>query len=467
MAGVGCGELVTLCGDPVNEESPSSEAPAKTGQVLQVKDGLCVVQIFDDAAGLETGRGTVWMERDVAKVGVGEALRGRILDGCGRPADGKSLYGIEEFLPVAGLPIDPTVRIPPNGAIETGISAVDLMNTLVRGQRLLLLAGPGLPAVETAAQIAARASISGKDSDFFVVFAAIGATGREADLFMEAFQGDGVTDRAVFVLNKASDPVASRLLAPRVALTVAEYFAFVKGYDVLVVMADMLRYGEALREISAARKEIPGRGGYPVAMYSDLAELYERSGCIAGCPGSVTQLPVITVPNGDVTHPAADLSRQLADGQIVLDRELHASGIFPPVNVPASLSRSMDRGIGCGKTFDFHRVLADQLYSAYVKAKETRRLCFAAGGKGLSEVEKCYLRFGDAFEKSFVGQKRERPEKRLERKLERKLERRTLAQSEGKAWEVLSELPMEELSGLPRELLERKIAIGAASPEKY
>ena len=382
-------------------------------------------------------------------------MRGRILNGWGRPADGKSLYGIEAFLPLDGLPM-PTVRIPPNGVIETGISALDLMNTVVRGQRLPLLAGPGLPAAEVAAQIATRALIPGKDSDFLIVFAAIGATSREADLFMEAFEGDGVADRAVFILNKASEPVASRLLAPRVALTVAEYFAFVKGYDVLVVMADMLRYCEALREISAARKEVPGRGGYPVSMYSDLAALYERSGCIAGCLGSVTQLPVITLPNGDVTHPAADLSAQIVDGQVLLDRELQAKGIFPPLNLPASLSRSMDKGIGRGKTFDFHRVLADQLLSAYVKAGDVRHLRLAVKDGGLSEVEKCYLRFGDAFEKSFIGQKRGQGQ----------FERRTLAQYEAKAWEVLSELPIEELSCLPRALLERKIAIGAASPEK-
>ncbi|MDR2178710.1 MAG: V-type ATP synthase subunit B [Synergistaceae bacterium] len=452
MTGVGCGELVTLWGDPVN--ASSLEEFAKTGQVLQVKDDLCVVQMFDDAPGLETGRATVWMERDVAKVGVGEALRGRILNGRGLPADGRSLYGLEEFLPAKGLP--PGLRIPPNGAIETGISALDLMNTWVRGQRLSLLGGPGLPAGEIAARMAARALIPGKDGDFLVIFAAMGVTGREADLFIETFERDGVTDRSVLVLNKANDPVAERLLAPRVALTVAEYFAFVKGYDVLVVMADMLHYCDALREISALRKEIPGRGGYPVAMYSDLAELYERSGCIAGCPGSVTQLSVITAPDDDVTHPVADLSGQLLDGQIVLDRELHAKGIFPPFNVQASLSRSMDRGIGRGKTFDSHRVLADQLRSAYVKARETRLLRAAVGDAGLSEVGKLYLKFGDAFEKFFVGQKGR----------ERQLERRTLAQSEAKAWEVLSELPVEELSCLPQTLLERKIAIGAASPEK-
>jgi V/A-type H+-transporting ATPase subunit B len=446
MTGAGCGELVTISG----------EGSEKTGQVIQIKDDLCVIQLFDDTLGLETGRATVWMERDVAKIGVGKALLGRVLNGRGQPADGKSLYGAEKFIPVSGPPINPAVRIPPNGAIETGISALDLMNTLVRGQRLLLCAGPGLPAGEIAARVAAQAQIPGKDNDFLVVFAALGITSREADLFMEAFERGGVTDRGVFVLNRAGDPIAERLLAPRVALSVAEYFAFVKGYDVFVVMTDMLRYCEALREISAARKDIPGRRGYPVAMYSDLAELYERSGCVQGCPGSVTQLPVITVPGDDAAHPAADLSAQLTDGRIVLDRELHAKGIFPPVDVLGSLSRSMNRGIGNNKTFESHRVLADQLYAAYAKAKEMKNQRQIASDR-LSDAREHYLRFGDAFEKSFIGQKRGQPGQ---------FERRTLAQSEAIAWKVLSQLPMEELSGLPRALLERKIAIGAASPEK-
>lgn len=453
MGGVGCGEQVTITDPDAAMSSPGT----KMGQVLQVKDDLCVVQVFNDTVGLEAGRTTVWMERDVVKVGVGEVLRGRILNGCGQPADGKSLYGIEEYLPVDGLPINPSVRIPPNGVIETGISALDLMNTLVRGQRLPLFAEPGLPASAIAAQIATHALISGKDSDFFVVWATIGATRREANLFMEIFER-GMADRGVLVLNEASEPIARRLLAPRVALTVAEYFAFVKGYDVLVIMADMLHYGEAFQEISAARREITGQGGYSAALYSSLAELYERAGCVAGCPGSVTQVPVITVPNA--AHPVAVLSEQITDGQIVLDRELYAKGVFPPVNVPASLSRSMIRGIGRGKTFDSHRVLADQLYAAYAKARKARRLCFAGGlsdgglsDGGLSDVEKCYLRFGDAFEKSFIGQRRGPFG-------DCTFETRTLAQSEAKAWEVLSELPLEELS-LPRALLEQKIAMGA------
>jgi V/A-type H+-transporting ATPase subunit B len=362
--------------------------------------------------------------------------------------DGKSFYEVEAFLPVSDLPINPAVRTLPSGVVETGMSALDLADTLVRGQKLPLLAGPGLPAGEVAARIAARALMPGRNDSFVVVFAAMGITSREADFLVEIFERDGVMDRGVFVLNKAGDPVAERLLAPRVALTAAEYFAFVKGYDVLVVMVDMLHYCEALREISAARKEIPGRGGYPVGMYSDLAQLYERSGRVEGCPGSVTQLPVITMPNGDITHPVADLSRQLTDGQLVLDRKLYAKGVFPPLDISESSSRSMNRGIGRGKTFDSHRVLADQLYTAYAKAKEARRQRLAVGDGGLSQLEKRYLNFGDAFERSFVDQKKGK-----------QLERRTFAQSEAKAWEVLSELPIEELFHLPRGLLERKISI--------
>ncbi|MDR1979731.1 MAG: V-type ATP synthase subunit B [Synergistaceae bacterium] len=456
MTGVGYGELVTV----------ESGADARLGRVIQFKDDLCVVQIFDDTVGLEAGR-TVWMEHDVAKVGVGEALRGRVLNGRGQPVGGKKLYGVKEFLPVDGSPINPADRTTPNGVIETGISALDLMNTLARGQKLPVFAGPGLPACEIAARIAAGATIPGKDDEFLVVFAAIGVTGREADLLMEAFERDGAADGGVFVLNTAGDPLAERLLTPRVALTIAEYFAFVRGYDVLVVMADMLHYCEALREIGTARGDIAGRGGYPVGMYSDLAQIYERSGCVAGRPGSVTQLPVVTMPNDDIAHPVADLTGQITDGQLVLDRRLHAKGVFPPLDVTASLSRPMNKGIGRGKTFDSHRVLAEQLYAAYAKARELSfdlgfnlgfnsrfdPRSFAPEG-GLSDLEKRCLRFGDVFEASFVDQGRGR-----------RFARRTLAQSEAKAWEALSELPIEELSRLPRKLLERKISVGAALPK--
>jgi V/A-type H+-transporting ATPase subunit B len=417
--------------------------------VLQVSGDLCVIQVFDGTMGLETGRTTVWMERDIAKIGVGECLRGRVLNGRGQSVDGKSIYGAEEFLPVNGLPINPASRTSPSDAIETGISTLDLMNTLVRGQKLPLFAGPGLPAGEIAAQIAMQALVPGNEDSFLVVFAAMGITGREADAFMDAFSRSEAMDGGVFLLNKADDSAAERLLTPRIALTIAEYFAFVKGYDVLVVMTDMLHYCEALREIGAAREEIPGRRGYPGYMYSDLAEIYERAGCVAGRPGSVTQLPVISMPDDDITHPVADLSGYITEGQIVLDRRLHARGIFPPVDVLASLSRLMNKGIGRGRTFDSHRALADQLYAAYAKARELTRLRLIVGDDGLSDVEKRYIGFGDAFEKTFVDQ-RAKGHSRV-------FERRTFAQSEAKAWEVLSELPADELYRLPRPLLERKL----------
>lgn len=436
LANVGYGELVTI----------ESGSDVRMGQILQVQDDLCVVQVFDGTMGLRTGHTAVWLERDVVKIGVGENLRGCVLNGRGRPLDGSDLYGYEEHLPVNGLPINPIRRASPAAALETGISTVDLMNTLIRGQKLPVFAGPGLPANELIAQIARQVmlpgdGLSGDVSRSLVVFAAMGITNREADYFLDAFQGETMQN-GVFFLNTAGDSAAERLLTPRLALTVAEYFAFVRGYDVLVIMTDMLYYCEALREIGAAREEVPGRRGYPGYMYSDLAGIYERAGCITGLPGSVTQLPVIGMPDDDITHPVADLSGYITEGQIILDRRLHEMGVFPPVDVLASLSRLMNRGIGCGRTFDSHRALADQLYVAYARARELSRLRLIVGDEGLSDLEKQYLSFGERFEKLFVDQKDGK---------------RTLIESESSAWEVLSELPAEELYRLPSSLLDRRL----------
>jgi V/A-type H+-transporting ATPase subunit B len=323
---------------------------------------------------------------------------------------------------------------------------LDLTNTLMQGQRLALFGGPGLPLEELAALIASRARASGGDS-LLVVFAAMGVTDREAGVFMESFARGEILEDGVFLLNKADAPVMERLLTPRVALTIAEYFAFVKGRDVLVVMTDMLRYCEALREVGAARKEFLGRKGYPVYLRSDLAGIYERAGCVAGRRGRVTEIVVVGTPGDDIAHPVADATGYIVDGRIVLDRRLHAAGIFPPVDLPAGFSRLMNRGIGHGRTFDSHSVLAAQLHSAYAKAREGDRLRLRVGNEGLSDLEKSYIKFGEFFEKIFIDQ----------RGGTGAVERRTFAQSEAKAWEALRRLPAEELYCLPGPLSERKL----------
>jgi V/A-type H+-transporting ATPase subunit B len=416
------------------------------GQILRARDDICVVQVFDGTMGLGTENTTVWLERDVMRVGVGDCLRGQILSGRGRPLDGANLSGFEAHLPIGGPPINPARRASPGVALETGISSLDLMNTLARGQNLSIVAGPGLPAADLAIRIARQTTVFDRagaveDSEFFLVFAAMGITNREANSFMDAFRdGDDIPANGVFLLNTAGDPVAERLLTPRIALTIAEYFAFAKGYDVLVVMTDMLHYCEALREIGAAWG-VPGRG-YPDGMYSDLAEIYERAGCIAGRRGSVTQLSIVGMPNDDMTHPVVDLSGYLTEGRIVLDRRLHEKGIFPPVDVLSSLSRPMNGCIGRGRTFDSHGALADQLCAACAKAGDLRRLRPAVDDDRLNDVEKRYLLFGERFEKIFLDQKEKR---------------RTLAESENAAWEALSVLPASELYRLPRALRERRL----------
>ncbi|MDR2529047.1 MAG: V-type ATP synthase subunit B [Synergistaceae bacterium] len=415
--GAGIGELVTV----------ETDAGALMGRVLRVEKNLCVVQLFDEV--LSWTPATAWLERGALEVGVGENLLGRVLDGRGRPVDGRG--GAEKFVPLNGPPINPARRMPPREAIETGLSALDLMDTLMRGQKILLLAGAGLPAAELAAHAAVQAA--GRGQGNVLIFAGIGVTAREEALFMNAFESSGVADNAVCLLNRADHSPMERLLTPQAALAIAEHFAFEKGRDVFVVMMDMLNYCDTVRDMAWR---------YPARLYSDLAGIYERAGCAADRPGSVTQLSVLTLPDDDISHPAALLSAAVVDGLIVLDRALHARGVFPPVDIAASLSRLMNRGIGRGRTFDSHRDLAGQLHAACAKAREVKRL---PAGSVLSSVERAYLQFADAFEGRFLNQRAKGG-----------IERRTFAQSEARAWEVLSELPVEELYLLPRALLERK-----------
>ncbi|MCF4113591.1 MULTISPECIES: V-type ATP synthase subunit B [Dethiosulfovibrio] len=426
----GYGELVTV------EDGKRT----RKGQILQVEGDLCVIQLFDGAMGLSTGDTTVWMDRDVVKVPVGMNLIGKILNGRGLDERGEEILFCEDRIPVSGLPINPARRRSPRSFIQTGISTIDVMNTLVKGQKLPIFAGSGLPANEVTTQIVRQAKVR-ENSQFLVVFAAMGITKRESQYFIESFKKTGAIEKGVFFLNLASDSAAERLLTPRMALTVAEYFAFQKGYDVLVVMTDMLHYCNALREISAAREEVPGRRGYPGYMYSDLADLYERAGSIDGSAGSITQIPIITMPDDDMTHPVIDLSGYITEGQIVLGRDLHDKGIFPPIDVLPSLSRLMNKGIGKDQTVDYHRAMADQLYSAYAKARELIKLRLIVGDDGLTEIEHRYIAFGKSFEANFIDQRGG------DRNLEDSLE---------EAWRALRTLPDQELFKLPQEMVSRR-----------
>jgi len=426
-------------GERVSIETPEG---MRTGQVLQVDKDLCAIQVFEGTMGLPSGGTTVWLERDIVRIPVGPSLLGKVMDGRGRPLEGKPVGFVEKTIPVNGLPLNPVTRTSPNAFVETGISTIDLMNTLVRGQKLPIFSGAGLPANRLAAQIVRQARVPGKETSFIVVFAAIGITAREARYFMDEFEMTGAMDNGIFFINLASDSAVERLLTPRMALTAAEYFAFEKGYDVLVVMTDMLHYCEALREISAAREEVPGRRGFPGYMYSDLASLYERAGCVHGCRGSVTQIPIITMPDDDMTHPVVDLSGYITEGQIVLDRNLHDRGIYPPINVLPSLSRLMNKGIGKGRTVPEHRSMADQLYSAYARSRELERLKLIVGEEGLSALEHRYIRFGASFERQFVNQGESR---------------RDIGASLDVSWKSLAELPATELYRLPEDLVSSRM----------
>ncbi|KRT36169.1 V-type sodium ATPase, B subunit [Acetomicrobium hydrogeniformans ATCC BAA-1850] len=413
------------------------------GQILQIVDDLCVIQVFGETMGLAPNNTVVWLERDVVKIPLGIALQGRMLNGRAMPIDGEGpISCIEKWAPIQGNAINPWRRKSPHEFIETGISTIDLMNTLVKGQKLPIFTGSGLPADKLAAQIVKYArtpATSADSSPFMVVFAALGITQREASYFREAFRESGSIYRGVFFFNLAGDPSIERILTPRMALTVAEYFAFEKGYDVLVVLTDMLHYCEALREISSAREEIPGRRGFPSYMYSDLASIYERAGCISGIKGSITQIPIVTMPDDDLTHPVPDLTGYITEGQIVMDRELHGKGIYPPIDVLSSLSRLMNKGIGEGSTVPEHRALSDQLYAAYGHFKDLVRLKTIIGEEGLTPTEMSYLSFGEKFESEFVNQGERR------RSLDETLEH---------AWNCLLTLPKDELHRLPVNLID-------------
>jgi V/A-type H+-transporting ATPase subunit B len=401
----------------------------RSGQVLEVSGDTAVIQVFEGTAGIDIATTRVRFLEEVARIDVSADLLGRILHGAGKPIDGGAPIIPEKRLDMTGSPINPFRRDQPADFIETGVSAIDGLNTLVRGQKLPIFSGSGLPANELAAQIVRQARVvSGEE--FAIVFAAMGITHRESAYFMQQFETTGALDRVVFFLNLADDPTVERLLTPKCALTVAEYLAFEKDMQVLVVLTDMTNYCEALREVSTAREEVPGRRGYPGYMYTDLSSIYERAGRIKGRSGSVTQLPILTMPDDDITHPIPDLTGYITEGQIVLSRHLHRRGLYPPIDVLPCLSRLMNLGIGEGKTRDDHRAVANQLYAAYAQGRDLRRLVAIVGEEALSDTDRRYLHFADEFEKLIVGQGESG---------------RSIEDTLRISWELLSGLPLNEL----------------------
>jgi len=410
------------------------------GQVIDAGKRLTVVQVLEDALGLAPARVRVTFTGDVARATVGREMLGRAFSGLGVPIDGLPPPVGEAQVPLAGAPLNPAARLPPEDFIETGISAIDGMNTLVRGQKLPIFSGPGLPALEVAAHIVEWARAP-KGEPFAVVFVGIGITARERREFLEHFERSGALERSVLFLNEMRDPTVERLLAPRLALGEAEFLAFEHGLHVLVVIADVTHYCEALREISTARREIPGRRGYPGTMYTDLASLFERAGILRGRKGSVTQLPVLTMPDDDLTHPIPDLTGYITEGQVVLSRELHRRGVFPPVDVLPSLSRLMNAGIGPGRSVPEHREWADQLYALYAQGREARLMAAIVGESGLVASDRRALGFHERFERDFIGQGRRR---------------RTLAETISAGWTLLEGHPREDLTRIRDETWARR-----------
>ena len=414
-----------------------SDGTIKSGQVLDTSDDLVVVQIFEGTSGIDKDSRVKFLG-DTIKLSVSEDMLGRILDGAGKPIDGGPEIIPEKKLDITGAAINPYSRGNPSDFIQTGISTIDAMNTLVRGQKLPLFSGSGLPHNLMALQIARQAKVLGKEEKFVVIFAAMGITNEEAQFFMKDFEQAGALNRSVVFLNLADDPAVERLITPRMALTAAEYLAFEKDMHVLVILTDMTNYCESLREIGAAREEIPGRRGYPGYMYTDLAMIYERAGMIKGKKGSITQIPILTMIGDDITHPIPDLTGYITEGQIVLSRELHRKGVYPPADVLPSLSRLMNLGIGPKRTREDHKQLSDQLYANYAEGRDLRGLVAIVGEEALSARDKRLLKFADKFEALFVRQG--------------KNEDRTIFQTLDIGWSLLSDIPENELTRISPEL---------------
>ena len=414
----------------------------KNGQVLDTSDDIVVVQVFEGTSGIDVDSRVKFLG-DTLKLNVSKDMLGRVLSGSGKPIDGGPEIIPEKRLDIIGAAINPFARASPHDFIQTGISTIDAMNTLVRGQKLPIFSGSGLPHSEIALQIARQAKVVGKQENFVVVFAAMGITNEEAQYFMKDFEQTGALERSVVFLNLADDPAAERLVTPRMALTAAEYFAYEHDAHVLVILTDLTNYCESLREIGAAREEIPGRRGFPGYMYTDLATLYERAGVIKGKKGSVTQIPILTMVGDDITHPIPDLTGYITEGQIVLSRELHRKGVYPSIDVLPSLSRLMNLGIGGAKTRDDHKQVSDQMYAAYAEGRDLRGLVAIVGEEALSDRDKRFLKFAAEYEDKFVRQ--------------RKDEDRSIAETLELGWELLSILPENELTRISPELKKKHL----------
>ena len=395
VEGVAYNELVEI-------EQENGEV--RSGKVLEVEKDKALVQLFESSQGLKISSSKARFLGRSIELGVSEDMLGRVFDGMGRPKDGGPAVIPEKMLDINGAPINPAARDYPNEFIQTGISAIDGLHTLVRGQKLPVFSASGLPHANLAAQIARQATVLNSDSKFAVVFAAVGITFEEAEFFIEDFRNTGAIDRAVVFVNLANDPAIERISTPLMALTAAEYLAYEKGMHVLVIITDITNYAEALREISAARKEVPGRRGYPGYLYTDLATMYERAGRIKGKAGSVTQIPILTMPEEDKTHPIPDLTGYITEGQIILSRDLYKKGVNPPIDVLPSLSRLKDKGIGRGKTREDHADTMNQLISAYARGKEAKELSAILGDAALTELDRTYAKFAAEFELKYVSQ---------------------------------------------------------------
>ncbi|HEC30427.1 MAG TPA: V-type ATP synthase subunit B [Candidatus Yonathbacteria bacterium] len=428
------------------EELVEVEVPGENrvrlGKVLDAMEDRAVIQMFEPTKGIRTKGTKVRFKGETLKFGVSKDLLGRVFNGGGKVIDGGAEVVAEKRVDIAGAPMNPYSREFPNDFIQTGISSIDVMNTLVRGQKLPIFSGAGLPHNRLAAQIARQAQVKGADGkagDFAIVFATMGVTFEEAEYFRKEFERTGAISRSVLFLNTAADPVVERVSTPRIALTVAEYLAFEHDMHVLVIMTDMTNYAEALREISSARKEVPGRRGYPGYLYTDFSTLYERAGRVKGKKGTITQIPILTMPDDDKTHPIPDLTGYITEGQFVVSRELNTSGIFPPVDVQGSLSRLWSAGVGEGKTREDHASLKDQLFASYAQGKEARELAVVLGESSLDEADRAHLKFADAFEARFITQGEE--------------ENRSIEESLDIGWELLKLLPKESLKRVKEEMI--------------
>ncbi len=411
------------------------------GKVLEVNRDKALVQLFEPSEGLKISDARAKLLGHGVQLGVSADMLGRVFDGMGNPIDGGDKIIAEKYMDINGLPMNPAARDFPSEFIQTGVSAIDGLNTLVRGQKLPVFSGSGLPHAELAAQIARQAKVRGTNDKFAVVFAAIGITFEESEFFIQDFRRTGAIDRSVMFINLANDPAVERISTPRMAITCAEYLAYELGMHVLVIMSDITNYAESLREISAARKEVPGRRGYPGYLYTDLATMYERAGKIKGKAGSITQIPILTMPEDDKTHPIPDLTGYITEGQIILSRELYRKGIQPPIDVLPSLSRLKNKGIGTGRTREDHGGTMNQLFAAYARGKDARELSTILGESALSEVDRIYARFAEEFERKYVSQGYQTD--------------RSIEETLSVGWELLSMLPRTELKRIKEEYIDK------------